>query len=240
MVGKKWLQLVKSLHQKKYRNQHQLFFLEGTKAVNAVLNAGFSAEKILVYEDMEAMFPLPQTETITENELKKISALQHASGVLGVFGIPPPKQVDKEDWIIALDDVRDPGNLGTLIRLCDWFGVQHLVCSPTTVDCYNPKVLQATMGSIAQVNIRYEDLSSFFEFMELPVYGALMQGKEVYTADLPSSGILLLGNEAHGISKPLQKKVQEKITIPRVGTPAAESLNVAMAAGILLNEIRRR
>ncbi len=240
MAGKKWLRLVKSLHQKKYRNEHRLFFMEGAKAVSTLVAAGFVPERIFVTPDLESLFPSPQTSVINEQELKKISALQHPSGVLGVFPIPRPEEINRDDWVVALDDVRDPGNLGTIIRLCDWFGVKNIVCSRTTVDCFNPKVLQATMGSIARVNIVYADLEPYLEQLGLPIYGATMEGVTVYQTTLPSSGILLLGNEANGISPSLMRKLDAKIAIPQFGSETAESLNVAMATGILLSEIRRR
>ncbi len=247
MAGKKWLRLVKSLHQKKYRNQHQLFFMEGAKAVGTLLEAGFVPERIFVTLNQELLFSHSQTEIISEQELKKISALQHPNGVLGVFRMPPQQAITSEDWIVtpedwivALDDVRDPGNLGTIIRLCDWFGIKNIVCSRTTVDCFNPKVLQATMGSIAQVNIVYSNLESYLKSLGLPIYGAVMEGTSVYQTALPTSGILLLGNEANGISASLMQSVDAKIAIPQFGRETAESLNVAMATGIVLSEIRRR
>ncbi len=240
MAGKKWLRLVKSLHQKKYRNQHQLFFIEGAKAVSTLIAAGSVPERIFVTPDQESQFSYSQTEIINEQELKKISALQHPNGVLGVFRMPSPKEISPKDWSVALDDVRDPGNLGTIIRLCDWFGIKNIVCSNTTVDCYNPKVLQATMGSIAQVNMVYSDLESYLGSLGLPIYGAVMEGTTVYQTALPASGILLLGNEANGISASLMQKLHAKIAIPQFGRETAESLNVAMATGILLSEIRRR
>ncbi|MBT8204306.1 MAG: RNA methyltransferase, partial [Eudoraea sp.] len=160
-------------------------------------------------------------------------------GVLGVFEIPKPVEVEFSDWVLALDSIRDPGNLGTIIRLCDWFGIAHLLCSPDTVDAYNPKVLQATMGSIARVNLVYTDLSVILKSAPVPVYGAFMDGDSVYETKLPKNGILVLGNEARGISKDLSAVIGQKLGIPQYGQPTAESLNVATATGILLNEIRR-
>ncbi|MEM1337234.1 MAG: RNA methyltransferase [Bacteroidota bacterium] len=240
MASKKWLSLVKGLHQKKYRNQHQLFFIEGPKAVSELVAEGLAPEKIFVTPKQESLFPLPQTELLSEQELEKISALQHPNGILGVFPMPQSTAITTNNWVVALDDVRDPGNLGTIIRLCDWFGVKDLVCSKTTVDCFNPKVLQATMGSIARVNIIYTSLESYLEQLDLAVYGATMAGVTVYETALPSSGVLLLGNEANGISRSLASSLHQKIAIPQFGPTTAESLNVAMAAGILLSEIRRR
>jgi len=239
MVGKKWLKLIKSLQQKKYRNEHQLFFVEGKKVVQELLNEGMEPVRIFVYPDFLDDFQNLPVEVIIPKALKSISALKNPNGVLGVFTMPQPLATDEKGWIVALDDVRDPGNLGTIIRLCDWYGIKHLICSPYTVDLYNPKVLQATMGSIARVNLVYTGLEDFLRQSRLPIYGAYMDGKVVYEEVLPPAGILVMGNEANGISKSLEEFTKNRIAIPQYGEATAESLNVAMATGILLNEIRR-
>ncbi len=240
MVGKKWLKLVKSLHQKKYRNEHQLFFVEGNKVVQELIRAGLKPERILVYPDFrdsfQSDFPI---EVISPKDLKSISALKNPNGILAVFKIPEPLAIRDEDWTVVLDDIRDPGNLGTIVRLCDWYGIRNLVCSLRTVDLYNPKVLQATMGSIARVNVVYTELKDFLKQSQRPIYGAYMEGKSVYDEKLPKAGILVLGNEANGISPELAEWMKNRITIPQYGQSTAESLNVAIATGILLNEIRR-
>ncbi len=239
MIVKSQLKLIKSLHQKKYRSQHNLFIAEGKKVVGELLDANFKPYLICA----TAQQPLGGTGLVpviaTEAELKYMSALKTPNTVLGVFHIPSPEPLYFHDWILVLDEVRDPGNLGTIIRLCDWFGVRHLVCSPTTVDCYNPKVLQATMGSISRVNLVYTALPYFLAKVPLPVYGAFMHGAKVYAEKLPEAGILVLGNEANGISAEVEQSIAQKISIPQFGKKTAESLNVAMAASILLNEIRR-
>ena len=158
---------------------------------------------------------------------------------MAIFKFPDIKPIDDREWILALDDIRDPGNLGTIIRLCDWFGIQHLVCSENTVDCFNPKVLQATMGSIARVNMVYTDLLQFITDYKGLVYGTFMDGEPVYNIKLPQKGILVMGNEANGISNEIKNKVDKKISIPQFGGKQTESLNVATAAAIFLNEIRR-
>ena len=239
MVGKKWLKLIKSLHQKKYRNEHRLFFVEGKKTVNELINANVAMAELFVYEEFHGEFhPIPTT-VISERELKSISALKRPNGILGVFKMPEPTEITNLDWVVVLDDVRDPGNLGTITRLCDWFDIQHLVCSESTVDFYNPKVLQATMGSLARVNVVYSSLQDFLRRTELPIYGAYMDGTSVYGEKLPNAGILIMGNEANGISQELGELIQNRISIPQYGQSTTESLNVAMATGILLNEIRR-
>ena len=159
---------------------------------------------------------------------------------LAVFKIPQFKAVEQNGLIIALDAVRDPGNLGTIIRLCDWFGVENLVCSNETVDCYNPKVIQATMGSITRVHITYIDLVSFLKDYKGPVYGAYMEGENIYKSTLPQSGVIVMGNEANGISQAIETLVTHKISIPRFGNlQVTESLNVATATAILLSEFSR-
>ena len=239
MVSKNQLKLIKSLHQKKYRNQYGLFFVEGLKTVKEFLHSDFRIEHLLVTNKMKSAIEDHRVQLISENDLKKISALSTPNGVLGVFQIPKSKPMGHTNWIVALDAVRDPGNLGTVIRLCDWFGISHLVCSPTTVDCYNPKVLQATMGSMTRVNISYEDLKDFIDNSELPVFGAYMDGNSIYKTSFPEKGILIMGNEANGISTSLTEKIQQRISIPQFGDMTTESLNVATATGILLSEIRR-
>ena len=238
MVNKNQLKLIKSLHQKKYRNEHELFFVEGLKAVKELLNSNLKLVQVLTTNKFAGDFLNLETQEIDEKELKKISALHNPSGVLAVFETPKPKQIEIQDWVIALDDIRDPGNLGTIIRLCDWFGIKNLVCSKETVDCFNPKVLQATMGSIARVNIVYKDLEPFLSQTKLPIYGTFMEGDSIYKEKYLEAGIVVLGNEANGISSRIERLIQQRITIPQFGSKSAESLNVATATAIVLSEIR--
>jgi TrmH family RNA methyltransferase len=159
---------------------------------------------------------------------------------LAVFKIPKDTEIETSGLIVALDAIRDPGNLGTIIRLCDWFGIRQIWCSKETVDAYNPKVIQATMGSIARVNISYVDLNESISKSKLPVYGTFMDGENVYNQKLPTAGILVLGNEANGISKDLENVVTNRIAIPRFGDiQKTESLNVATATAIFLSEFKR-
>ena len=178
---------------------------------------------------------------ISETDLKRISFLTTPNKALAIFKIPQPKPIEVNGLIVALDAVRDPGNLGTIIRICDWFGIKELICSTETVDCFNPKVVQATMGSITRVNITYVNLIHFLKDTKLPVYGAFMEGENVYNTQLPENGILVMGNEANGISKEVEAIITNKISIPRFGAlQETESLNVATATAILLSEFRRR
>ncbi|MGB7393437.1 MAG: TrmH family RNA methyltransferase [Pricia sp.] len=266
MVVKSQIKLVKSLQQKKYRNQEGLFVAEGVKLVRELLESHFTArhifttdvsllkgflkekdkkdgnpneqDKYLNYKDDHSEEQDGQDgqdepsdekdgrlenreansgkiELVSESELRKMSGLTTPNIVIGVFEIAAASRPDASDWILALDDVRDPGNLGTIIRLCDWFGIEHLVCSLETVDCYNPKVLQATMGSIARVKVGYTDLEDFLGTTELPIFGAFMDGEAVHSTALPEKGILVMGNESHGISPKVERLVSEKISIPQ-------------------------
>ena len=238
MVTKNQIKLVTNLQQKKYRSKHKLFVVEGKKTVKELLDAGYKAFE-LFSDGSRDLHDFVNVEVVAPAEMKQMSGQSNPSGILGVFYIPESEEIVTTDWIVALDSVRDPGNLGTIIRLCDWFGIKHLLCSSDTVDCYNPKVLQATMGSIARVNIVYIDLQEYLKNSKVPIYGTFMDGTKVYGKKLPKEGILLMGNEANGISKEMEALVTERIAIPQFGSETAESLNVATATAILLNEIRR-
>ena len=238
MVTKNQIKLVISLKQKKYRSQHRLFVVEGEKLVDELLKAGLQPYQIFV-DDRVMAKKFDEAELVAAKTLKQMSSLTHPSGVLGVFHIMASRKENTADWTLVLDAVRDPGNLGTIIRLCDWFGIERLVCSKDTVDCYNPKVLQATMGSMARVSVVYADLESFLSETDVPVYGAYMDGEPVYGSKLPEKGILVMGNEANGVSVEVGKFITHKLAIPQFGALTAESLNVATATAILLNEIRR-
>jgi len=239
MVVKSELKLIKSLQQKKYRNEHGLFVIEGKKAVEELLNSNFKVFRIYLTKDVAPIMDDKNEVVIFPKEMDQISSLKNPNGVVGVFYIPKPDTVDFKDWIVVLDDIQDPGNMGTIIRLCDWFGIRHLVCSKNTVDCYNPKVLQATMGSIARVNIEYTELEHFLSSANGPVYGSFMSGDTVYEKELSREGILVMGNEGKGISDRVKALCTNTISIPRHGTSTTESLNVATATAILLNEVRR-
>src|SRR5690606_33804902 len=180
MVVKSQIKLIKGLRLKKNRMERKLFVAEGPKMVSELYFSAVRPYKIYAsdpgMEQVDARF----LERVTDSELGQMSSLKSPNQVLGVFHMPDRRAVDFSDWVVALDDVRDPGNLGTIIRLCDWFGVDHLLCSPNTVDCYNPKVLQATMGSIARVNVCYTNLQELFLNTDVPVYGSFMEGGPVY------------------------------------------------------------
>jgi len=238
MLSKSQIKLITRLKQKKYRIADGFFVAEGIKVINELLDSVIELHHLFTVESFKIH---SKNETlITETELKKISFLSTPNKALAIFKIPKAKVLNEQGLIVALDTVQDPGNLGTIIRLCDWFGVSNLLCSIGTVDCYNPKVVQATMGSIARVNITYLDLETFLAKAETPVFGAYMDGDNVYKTKLPQDGILVMGNEANGISKTIEKHVTNRVSIPRFGAlQETESLNVATATAILLSEFKR-
>lgn len=240
MVSKNQIKLITSLHQKKFRNAEKLFFAEGVKVIQELLQSNFELEHLYTTQHDFIEIPISKKTIISDLDLKKISALTTANSCLAVFEIPKPKAIEQKGLIVALDDIRDPGNLGTILRLCDWFGVEELVCSPTTVDIFNPKVVQATMGSISRVNVNYINLNSFLETAKLPVFGTFMDGNSIYKEPLPSEGIIVMGNEANGISESIEKIITQRLSIPRFGVlKQTESLNVATATAIILSEFRR-
>jgi len=240
MVSKNQIKLITSLQQKKYRKQEQLFFAEGVKVVQELLHSNFELQDLFTTKQDFLTVPKNKVHAISEAELKKISALTTPNTCLSVFKIPKAKEMVEKGLIVALDDVRDPGNLGTIIRLCDWFGIETLFCSEESVDIYNPKVVQATMGSISRVNVVYGNLETFLSQTKLPVFGTFMDGKNIYQEKLPKEGIIVMGNEANGISSSVEKLVSERIAIPRFGNlQVTESLNVATATAIILSEFKR-
>ena len=230
--------LITSLSQKKYRQKHQLFIAEGVKVIEEFLKSSYEVE-ILFSTDPYFSF-LDCFVQVTNQELKKISSLKTPNKVLALFKIPSEKKLNSSGLIVALDTINDPGNLGTIIRLCDWFGVEQLVCSKETVDCYNTKVVQASMGSLTRVSTSYLNLPEYLKTVSIPIYIADMNGVNIHKTKLPASAVLVMGNEANGISDTLKSLISNKISIPRYGDSVqVESLNVATATAILLNEFRR-
>lgn len=240
MVSKNQIKFISGLQQKKQRLIHKMFVAEGVKVVQELLDADFELHQLYTTEDDFKSVNDSKKLIVSLEDLKKISALTTASSCLAVFKIPEQKELYQSGLIVALDAIRDPGNLGTIIRLCDWFGIQQLICSNETVDVYNPKVVQATMGSISRVNVSYINLEDFISTTSLPVFGTFMNGENIYSTTLPQEGIIVMGNEANGISKEVENSIQHRLTIPRFGTlQKTESLNVATATAIILSEFRR-
>jgi TrmH family RNA methyltransferase len=245
LVSKSQLKLITSLQQKKYRDKTGLFVAEGPKVIAEFIKEGVALDTFFTIESEDRVASLGSDilnkyQQVSSIELQKMSFLKTANTSLAVFNIPKTKGEGGNGLIVALDAVRDPGNLGTIIRLCDWFDVSQLICSEDTTDCFNPKVVQATMGSLARIDIRYVNLSEYVKNSSLPVYGGVMDGSSVYQSTLPTEAIIVLGNEANGISEEIQKQINHPITIPQFGLKKdTESLNVATAAAVLLSEFRR-
>jgi len=237
-LSKNHIKLITSLSQKKYRQKHKLFVVEGVKVVQEFLNSSYELE--IVFSTDTDFSSTNKFIEVTDQELKKISSLKNPNKVLAIFKIPNQINPFMGGLILALDSINDPGNLGTIIRLCDWFGIEQLVCSNETVDCFNSKVVQASMGSLTRVAVSYLDLKKYLQNASVPIFVADMDGLDVYKTKLPDSAVLVLGNEANGISDEIKQLVTTKITIPRYGAfQQTESLNVATASAILLSEFRR-
>lgn len=238
MLSKNQVKLIQKLHHKKYRNELNLFIVEGKKSINEFLQAGYTPQLLIGTEAFTTNVPQHLITPVSKDELRKVSTLQNPDEGLAVFEQPKHKGILQEGVIVALDNVQDPGNLGTIIRLCDWFGVETLLCNTQTVDCYNPKVVQASMGSLTRVAVHYLDLAAFLTTTALPVYTMDLEGENLYTATFPKDCILILGNEANGISSEVRALSNEVITIPRFSKhQRTESLNVAMAGAIILSEV---
>ena len=240
MVSDRQIKIIKSLKHKKNRIKHNLFVAEGDKTIVELILAGYNIHS-LYSTNSKIEGAKNSVGQLSKSELNKISNLSNPKNSLAVFEIPKPKNINYNKLIIGLDNISDPGNLGTIIRLCDWFGIEDLICSFDTVDCYNPKVVQASMGSISRVNITYLDLQNSLESNSLKTYGTYMQGDSIYEIDEIQKGVILFGNEANGINPNLSKFIDRKLSIPRFGKlKKTESLNVANALSIVLSENARK
>ena len=234
MISRNQIKLIQSLRQKKYREQYGLFVVEGEKLVDEFLKSDFEIENIYATNQWEG-----EAIRISENELQRISSLKTANKVLATVHIPKEINSTFGNKVIALDGVKDPGNLGTIIRLADWFGVRHILCSFDCVELYNSKVVQASMGSIARVHVVYTDLKNQFCLMkDYQTIATVLDGKDVFKAEYEKKVILLMGSESHGISKELVEISNIKVAIPKDKNSEAESLNVATACGIILAQFK--
>ena len=245
MLSKNTVKFIKSLHQKKYRLELGKFFVEGEKSVVEVLQSSFTVDLMLVTQEFAtkhaALLSGKAFEVIfvTPNQLEQVGQYQSNDAALAVVQMKPNKAFTpiKDELILALDEVRDPGNLGTIIRIADWYGIKKLIFSTHTAEFYNPKVIQSSMGSFTRVQFYYGELAQAFQEWKLPVYGAFLEGESIHELVNPTPGVLLLGNESQGISKEVEKWVSSKITIPSFGN--AESLNVAIATAIFCDNFKR-
>ena len=251
MISKNQIKYVRQLEQKKFRKQEGLFIAEGHKVVGDLLRAGyipkmlFATEKWLHENRLLVLTTAVTPTTVTDDELRRLSLQQHPQQVLALFPIPPlnSKFLILNSLALALDGVQDPGNLVTIIRIADWFGISTIICSDDTVDAWNPKVVQATMGSLARVNIIYTNLPEFLDTLppDYPVYGTLLDGENIYTQPLTPHGLIVMGNEGNGISEAVRQRVNRRLLIPDFHDgDTADSLNVAIATAITCSEFRRR
>ncbi len=239
-ISKARIKWIRSLQQKKVREQEGVFVVEGEKMVLEGLESKRHALVALVaHKDESSIIPQEFREvalTADTTEMEQLSGLKTPNKLLAVFK-RPTQEVVQSGFELALDSVQDPGNMGTILRLADWFGIERIVCSRETVDCFNPKVVQASMGAIFRIQVIYTDLLSYLSNAKQPVYGALLNGENYRSVSYNPEGILLMGNEGNGISEQLIPLITHAVTIPRFG--AAESLNVATATAILLAEVRK-
>ena len=252
MIGKNKLKLIKLLAQKKYRLKEQSFLAEGDKIVLEVLESDIQVKELFatsdfISENKKYLHHAAQVIESTSAEIKKASLLQQPQNCLAICQLPSQPQVpsNPKGIFLFLDGIRDPGNLGTIIRTCDWFGMNYLFCSPDTVDVFNPKVIQASMGSFARVKTIYtpfDALSIYLQKTEIRVYGTFLEGKNIYTENLPENALIVLGNEGRGIRKEVAGKINLPLNIPSFNQAEkkAESLNVAVSAAIVCNEFARR
>lgn len=238
MISKSQIKFIRSLHRKKFREQHQCFFIEGAKMIEEALQSA-PHSIVAIYGTETLTSPLPESisfQEIDDHELQQISALKHPQKQIAVCKYLSHNN-KRPGFYIALDTIQDPGNLGTILRLASWFGVEHIIASNETVNIYNPKVVQASMGAVFNINVEYVDIATVLESTELPIYGALLEGENLYTSEINREGILLMGNEGNGIGKELLPYITHPLNIPRFGK--GESLNVAMATAIFLSEFSR-
>jgi len=240
MLSKNQFKLINGLKKKKFRIQNNLFIAEGIKIVEELISSKFKLKTLFCTEDYTNKLQVENIQIISDKELKNISEFTSPNQVLAIFEIPEKDTIKNTGFTLVLDEINDPGNLGTIIRLCDWFAVDQIICSTNTVDCFNPKVVQSSMGSLSRVSIIYSDLKPFLEKETRPIYGALLNGENLYKTSLPKNAVLIMGNEANGINKEVQNTITKPITIPQFGNVQnTESLNVATATAILLSEFKR-
>lgn len=249
MITKARIKLIKSLEQRKKRNIHQLFVAEGPKLVEELLATMRPYYIAALPEWWTQNRPLIKSaceqDTITPEELQRASLLRTPQQVIALFPIPDYKfdtSIAQHELCLALDGVQDPGNIGTILRIADWFGIHNVICSEDTVDVYNPKAVQATMGALARVKVHYTNLEDLFKGSHTPIYGTLLDGKNIYEQELGSNGFIVMGNEGKGLSPAIRNLVTQKLFIPNypIGAKTTESLNVAIATSIVCSEFRRR
>ena len=241
MVSKKDIKLISSLKQKKFRFLNKSFVVEGKKSISEFLDSKFELIKLFSI-DCSFFADINRQVEVKSEELKKISFFNSPDDHLAIFKIPNQKSINETRLIVALESIRDPGNLGTIIRTCEWFGVNDIICSNDSVDCFNPKVVQSAMGSLARISINYLDLNSYLKNTKLNLTGMTLNGDSLYNNKLSfEKGILIFGNEANGISDKLLSLLNQNLTIPRsINSDFPESLNLSISVGVVLGEIKRK
>lgn len=250
MLSRNKIKYIRSLELKKFRNEHNTFVAEGNKLVNDMLTA-FESELIIAKPSwMATQGDIPTKELLTagEDDIKKASLLKNPQDVIAVFKHPiyDIQEADPSTQLVLVSDgIQDPGNLGTIIRLADWFGIEHIVCSLDTVDAFNPKTVQATMGALARVKVHSVDLEPWlnkYAKQSFPIYGAFLDGNNIYTKTLSNTGIIIMGNEGNGIRQSTESLITDRLLIPNypANRETSESLNVAIATAIICAEFRRQ
>ena len=245
MLSKSQISLLKSLQHKKDRREQGLFLVEGHKSVSEFINSPYHVEAIYHTASFDPkVLKLSQKINLCEisvTDLEKISSLKTPQGITALVKIPAWPVLNntqlKQKFSLVLDGIQDPGNMGTIIRTADWFGIDHIICSDDTVDVYNPKVVQASMGSLSRINVHYTNIAAILPEIGLPVFGAMLDGENIYHTSFGTEGLIVLGNEGNGLRPEIEKLISKAVTIPRAG--AAESLNVAIAAALFCSEINR-
>ncbi|HWZ22693.1 MAG TPA: RNA methyltransferase [Cytophagaceae bacterium] len=246
MFSKNKSKFIKSLQIKKFRTEYKKFLVEGAKSILELINSDYFINELFVtekfYQENRAAISQNKltTEIISESDLSSISSFSNNNAAIAVATMKDNEVISatQNEFALILDDIKDPGNLGTIIRIADWYGISKIICSETTVDFYNPKVISASMGSFTRVSTYYCDLEKFLPTVYVPVYGADLDGKNVHDFSFSPGGYLLMGNESEGLSSQVKKHITEKIHIPRYGY--AESLNVAVATAIICDNIKRK
>ncbi len=241
------IKLIRSLKEKKFRDELQLFVAEGDKLVSELLKNSrcYFLAALQEWVDTHPGIPVEEVIVATETELNRATFLKTPPPVIALFHQPDHDAAEldlKSGLSLALDGVQDPGNVGTIVRIADWFGIEQIFCSNDTADIYNPKTVQATMGAIARVKVIYTDIARFLQqHDQLPIYGTFLDGNNIYEEELPDAGIIVLGSEGKGISEEVEKRVSRRLYIPSFppGRATSESLNVATAAAIICSEFRR-
>ena len=238
MLSQAKIRFVNQLLRKKIRHEEGCFIVEGNKGVREGLEEGLTVKELYVTDQSSLAFS--DAQVITEKEMKKISQLTTPSDTLAVFNFPEINDWQDSDWVLALDEIQDPGNLGTIIRTADWFGFKHILCGQGTVDPFHPKVVQATMGSYARVQCHLIDLEACLQQQNRTVVGADLAGVPLKNYDVPSKGVLIIGNEGRGLSSSVEKLLDAKVTIERGVGSKAESLNAAISTAVILHTISNR